>query len=596
MNEMNEPSQPAKSPALPPVPSIAGLAARTVSDPRVRQYVLPTRVVWQTSEPGAVVENAERLLQPNSGQITLASPAACVLRHDGHAPGLLLDFGCELHGGLQLAASDLKSVGENGRTVRVRVRFGESASEAMSESGEKGSQNDHAVRDQTVQVPWLGTLDVGSTGFRFARLDLTEPGAMLALQWARAIFVYRDLPYLGGFRCSDARLDAIWQTAAYTTHLNMQDYLWDGIKRDRLVWAGDMHPEAMTIGTVWGNIAIVPRSLDLSRDQTPLPGWMNGISSYSLWWILIQRDWHKFTGDTAYLMQQGAYLLALLTHLQQYIGADGRETLPEHRFLDWPSSDNKPAIHAGLHALLIMAFAAGAELCRTLFMRYCPQDAASGARFRDMTVDCVRAAQRMKQYVPDPNHSKQAAALMALADLGDPEQLNRDILASDAAKRLSTFYGYYVLEARAKAGDYQGCLDTIRQYWGGMLDVGATTFWEDFDLDWTQDSGRVDEITPPGKKDIHGDFGAHCYRGFRHSLCHGWASGPAPWLTRHVLGAHIAASGCKTLRVAPHLGDLQWAEGTFPTPCGVVNIRHDKQPDGTVLSSIDAPPGVKILR
>ena len=37
---------------------------------------------------------------------------------------------------------------------------------------------------------------------------------------------------------------------------------------------------------------------------------------------------------------------------------------------------------------------------------------------------------------------------------------------------------------------------------------------------------RIDELVPPGKKDLHGDFGAYCYVGFRHSLCHGWASGP----------------------------------------------------------------------
>ena len=53
----------------------------------------------------------------------------------------------------------------------------------------------------------------------------------------------RDLQYLGSFECSDERLNTIWQTGAYTVHLNMQDYLWDGIKRDRLVWIGDMHPE-----------------------------------------------------------------------------------------------------------------------------------------------------------------------------------------------------------------------------------------------------------------------------------------------------------------------------------------------------------------
>ena len=89
---------------------------------------------------------------------------------------------------------------------------------------------------------------------------------------------------------------------------------------------------------------------------------------------------------------------------------------------------------------------------------------------------------------------------MALAGLGDAVALNRKVMAVDGAKRMSTFYGYYVLQARAKAGDYQGCLDCIRDYWGAMLDLGATTFWEDFDLDWTVNASRIDELVPPGRR------------------------------------------------------------------------------------------------
>jgi alpha-L-rhamnosidase len=43
--------------------------------------------------------------------------------------------------------------------------------------------------------------------------------------------------------------------------------------------------------------------------------------------------------------------------------------------------------------------------------------------------------------------------------------------------------------------------------------------------------GQIDEIVPAGKKDIHDDYGAYCYVGFRHSLCHGWASGPTAFLS-----------------------------------------------------------------
>jgi len=230
-----------------------------------------------------------------------------------------------------------------------------------------------------------------------------------------------------------------------------------------------------------------------------------------------------------------------------------------------------------------MTLRAGAELCDVL-----DEPAA-----RDM---CMAAAERLKKHVPDPAGSKQAAALLALAGLDDPASLNSGVMAVDGARRMSTFYGYYVLQARALAGDYAGALDCIRQYWGAMLDLGATTFWEDFDVDWTSDAARIDELVPSGKKDIHGDFGKYCYKGFRHSLCHGWASGPTAWLSEHVLGVEVVEPGCRTVRIDPHLANLAWAEGTFPTPLGILRVRHEKLPDGTIRSDIQAPSGVKVLR
>ncbi|MCE5267623.1 MAG: hypothetical protein LLG00_07040 [Planctomycetaceae bacterium] len=567
-------STPSSSPAL------AGLAGRTQRDPRVREYIGPKRVVWQSpTDNAAAIEHPDVLLQGNSGQVPLGAASACTLRNKGRSPAILLDFGKELHGGVQLSVAG--SFGN--KPVRLRVRFGESVSEAMSDvGGPRGATNDHAVRDQTCLVPWLGTHEIGNTGFRFVRIDLVDPNAFVSLRAVRAIFLYRDLPYIGSFRCNDERLNRIWQTGAYTAHLNMQEYLWDGIKRDRLVWIGDMHPETMTICTVFGNVDVVPASLDFVRDNTPLPNWMNGISSYSMWWVLIQHAWYRHHGDVANLRRQKPYMIALLNQLAKHIDSDNRETLTGERFLDWPTAGHTKAVHAGLQSLMILTFRAGDELCGVL-----------GARETQET--CRHAVARLGRHVPDHDNSKQAAALMALADLGDATKLNREVMAVDGAKRLSTFYGYYVLQARAKAGDYQGCLDTIRQFWGGMLDLGATTFWEDFNLDWTVNAAGIDELVPPGKKDIHGDFGNFCYKNLRHSLCHGWASGPTAWLSEHVLGVQVVEPGCKAVKIDPHLGDLRWAEGTFPTPFGVLKVRHEMEADGKVRSTIDAPPGVRVF-
>lgn len=454
--------------------------------------------------------------------------------------------------------------------------------EAMSEiGGEKNSTNDHAVRDRIVEVGFLSTLETGNTGFRFVRVDLLDDNCFVEFKSIKAVFIYKDMEYKGSFRCNDNLLNQIWITGAYTVHLNMQDYLWDGIKRDRLVWIGDMHPETSTIQAVFGYDGIVPKSLDLVRDETGLPGWMNDFPSYSMWWILIHYDWYMHYGDIAYLRKQKDYLLSLLDQLSAFINEDGRDTIPS-RFLDCPTSGNEAGVEAGVHALFIMALDAGAKLCEIL------GEKKSSEKY-------MEASTKLRGYIPDHNGSKQAAALMVLAGLEDSVSVNREVLAVAGAKRMSTFMGYYILKARAMAGDITGCLDCIREYWGGMLKLGATTFWEDFNLDWMENAAGIDGIVTDSKKDVHGDYGDYCYKGYRHSLCHGWASGPTAWLSEYILGINVAGPGCKVLRIGPSLGDLQWAEGTYPTPLGIVRIRHERQPDESVKSDIDAPEGITIM-
>lgn len=568
---------------LPPVFGEA-YTGKTFNDSRVRTYITPQRIIWKSDQSGRYVKQPEGLLKEgNNGQSDLTEKQHCILNSaDKQTPGILLDFGKEIQGGLQIVTS----AGMKNSPVRIRVRLGESVSEAMSQVGDKqGATNDHAMRDFVMEVPWLGVAEVGNSGFRFARIDLIDPNVVLNLKEINAVFAYRDIPYLGSFHCNDDRLNKIWMTGAYTVHLNMQEYLWDGIKRDRLVWLGDLHPEVMTVSTVFGNNEVVPKSLDLARDITPLPEWMNGMCSYSLWWIIIHRDWYKYQGNLDYLKEQQAYLTGLLNLFFTKVDASGREKLDGGgRFLDWPSSPNVKGVNAGLQALMVLAFQAGAELCTAL-------------GDNQLAGKCTGMATLMKKNVPDHNQLKQAASLLALADMIPAQKANDEVLAVGGAKNFSTFYGYYMLQAQAKAGAYETAIDNISKYWGGMLDMGATSFWEDFDLDWTKNAARIDELVPAGKKDIHADFGAYCYKNLRHSLCHGWASGPTAWLSEHVLGVQVMEPGCKVLKIEPHLGNLEWVEGTFPTPYGVVTISHKKEgTNGQIRTVVDAPEGVKIIK
>ena len=552
---------------------------RSDKDTRVREYIMPKSIIWKTgNNEKSTIENEDVLLEKRTGQITLVPVNACILRNAGGKAGIILDFGIELQGGIQILTW---KCGGNAN-ARIRVRFGESVMEAMSDIGQNGSTNDHAVRDHIIDVSRYGTVEIGNTGFRFVRIDLLEE-CTLEIKSIRAVFVYRDSEYKGSFNCSDPLLNKIWSTGAYTVHLNMQEYLWDGIKRDRLVWIGDMHPETSTIQAVFGYDECVPKSLDFVRDETPLPGWMNGIPTYSMWWILIQHNWYMQNGDFEYLKQQRSYLVKLLKQLGEHVDVEGKETTPEFRFIDWPTSGNTEAVDAALHAMYILAMEAGAELLKMLGEN---KEAA----------EALNVVKRLRKYKANYNGSKQAAALLALAEVEDKFSINRDVLAVEGARKLSSFMGYYILRARGLAGDIKGCLDVIREYWGGMLFLGATTFWEDFNVEWLEDAARIDEITPEGKVDIHGSYGDHCYKGYRHSFCHGWASGPTPWMSEFILGVRILEPGCSKIKISPDLGDLKWVEGTYPTPKGLVYISHEKQQDGRIKSSIKVPDGVEVVK
>ncbi len=546
-------------------------------DTRVREYITATRIIWKSNE--GAIKNVEALLMPANGQADLVGNNLCEVKGGTPNPAFILDFGKEIHGGVQLVTGMFE--GKN--PINIKITLGESVSEALSTYGLDSctATNDHAMREFNLQLPWLGKIEMGNSGFRFAKLELLDSARTLKLKEFNAISIYRDLPYLGSFKSNDDRLNQIWQTGAYTVHLNMQEYLWDGIKRDRLVWVGDMHPEVMTIKSVFGRNEVVPKSLDLIRDITDLPNWMNGISSYSIWWILIQHDWYKTYGDLDYLKKHENYIFDLLDVLRQKIDTNGKETL-DGRFLDWPTSPNTKAIHAGLQSLMVLVFQAGIELSEIL-------------NRPNRKTDYLKTVALLKNHVPDPNGNKSAAALLAISGLMDANEVNEKWLSRDPMYGISTFYGYYVLQARALAGDYNGAMDVIRTYWGAMLDLGATTFWEDFNLSWAKNAGRIDELPSESKKDIHADYGDYCYVGLRHSLCHGWASGPTAWLSQHVLGVMLLDGG-NVVKIDPHLGDLLWVEGSFPTKHGTLYLKHRKNANGTVTSEIDAPEGLTVLR
>lgn len=482
-------------------------------------------------------------------------------KFDGPGSFVVLDFGKELCGGIRMITRDAKG------TVKWRLTFGESLTEAYSSIGEKNATNDHSPRDIEVVTGMMSDLTFGQTGFRFVRIELIEG------EWAmmQSIFAVSTLPYIereAEITTNDEALNEIIKTAAYTLKLTLQrGYIWDGIKRDRLVWCGDLHPEIITSLYLFGDNENIKNSLDFLKATTPSDDWMNWIPTYSAWWVICLCDYCRHTGNKKYFEENRKYAMEVMEHFDRCIKEDGSMNLTDGKgmefFLDWSTYGSDEAKIGVASVVLIMA-----------------------NKFLEMEENetCKRLISKLSVYLNHETVQKPIRAFQVLA--GRKAVDDATMLQEGGAKGFSTFMAYYILSAMAKNGTEM--LNILKEYYGGMLSRGATSFWEDFDIGWLENSGRIDEIPAEGQKDIHGDFGKHCYVKFRHSLCHGWAAGVYSFIVEYMLGLRIEDGGEKVY-FNPHTLGLQDIEAKIPVEKGwiKVSIHGDER-------NIEAPKGTEI--
>ena len=176
-------------------------------------------------------------------------------------------------------------------------------------------------------------------------------------------------------------------------------------------------------------------------------------------------------------------------------------------FVDWPTK-GKTDEEAGARAILLAA----AKKTAALF-----------ASLSHPTADAVRLINLLEKKPITVSSSMQVVGLKYMAT-GALAPSDIRILKEKGARGMSTFMSYYILTAYARYLGKDAAISVMKEYYGGMLLRGATTFFEDFDLAWLSGSGRIDELPDEGEADLHGDFGERG-SGFRQSLCHGWSAG-----------------------------------------------------------------------
>lgn len=469
--------------------------------------------------------------------------------------GILLDFGEELQGGIRIVLGRCSPSGFRGeRPYSVRLRFGESVSEAMNEP-----VNHHTMHDLTVPLAPMGESRYGRTGFRFLQLDSLEPLIPLNIMDISAVRLLPPVAPAGEFHSSDALLDEIFRCCRRTVDNCIAPLIVDGAKRDRLVWMGDLYGEIRALCAFYGDHPAIRPTMEFMLDEAGESGIFNRMQPYSPYFFLALESYLTWCGGREWVSGIGAPAAAVADRmLAEWERSPGE--LLERGMIDWGEKSESGLVPCGYPPLL----AAGAAACRRIALLM------GDDRLAQRCDGVWREIRR--RYVP-AGRSKSAGAWAAYAGLLPPEQVCREILDRMPDEGLSTFHLDTMLVVRSRAGDTGGASALLRRYLGGMISLGATTFWEQFDLDWLENAGRIDLPPEAGKVDVHRDCGRGCFAGWRHSLCHGWGAAPAAWMLEYLLGARPVAPGFAEAEISENIPSApEELHGSCPTPFGAIEI------------------------
>ena len=135
-------------------------------------------------------------------------------------------------------------------------------------------------------------------------------------------------------------------------------------------------------------------------------------------------------------------------------------------------------------------------------------------------------------------------------------EVKKYVLLNDSIQKITTPYmRFYELEALCAMGEQSYVLNEMKSYWGGMLNLGATSFWEEYN----PSKNGTEHLAMYGRK-------------FGKSLCHAWGASPIYLLGKYYLGVSPTSAGYNTYTIQPQLGGLEWMEGKVPTPGGDIEI------------------------
>jgi len=427
--------------------------------------------------------------------------------------------------------------------------------------------------------------------FRYA--EVRAPAEAVTVHAATQLAV--NYPFdetAASFRCSDDRLNRVWELCRYSIQATSFCGVYVDGDRERIPYEGDAYLNQLSHYGVDSEYQLARHSLEhlLFHPTWPTEWALHCVPmawadyQYTGETVMLERYYEVLREKTLLCLAREDGLISTMTGLvtEAFLRMMRLDTMQD--LVDWPPAspadgvpgerdgyDMKPintvvnAFHCwNLELFAQIAALVGQEEDSRFFAQRQQQVAASLQRA------CFDASRGLYVDGEGSSHASLHANMLPAAVGLVPPQHRAGVGAFLRSRGMacSVYGAQYLLEALYRLGDAAHALALMTaeddRGWLHMLDVGSTVTLEAWDvrykanLDWN----------------------------------HAWGAAPANIIPRLLMGVRPAAPGFRSILVAPQPASLEWASAAVPTPHGPVCLEIEQRPGGGLAQlTLTVPEG-----
>lgn len=455
--------------------------------------------------------------------------------------GLLLDYGRAIFGTLRITKLTKNSP--------VTICYGESEEEALD------VEMCYYKEEDAMQ-----TTKFRKRAFRYLYIPEVSTNDIMI----EAIHEYLPIVNQASFQSDNSLLNEIWNVSVETFTLCSGLFFIDGIKRDRWIWSGDAYQSYFINQYLFFDEDINTRTMWALRGQNEIKQHMNTIVDYSILWIIGIENHYMMTGDKVFLEQIYPKMKSMMDYLQAQTNElgfiYGREK--DWIFIDWSEMDKEGTL-AAEQVLLLKAYNAMilcGEVLEKDVSKYKQKFVLLKENLFKYFWDEEQGAFIDSYLSGKKNVTRHANIFAILFDFVDEQKADKilnQVLLNDNITQITTpYFKFFEQDALCKLGQTNKVYQIICDYWGGMIEQDATTFWEEY----------IPEERGNAVYEMYGDP-------FGKSLCHAWGASPIYLLGRYFAGIKPTSPGYETFTITPNIDLFNTLECTFPVKSGTVKLR-----------------------